>query len=134
MRLPAIGFTLPWQLVAAHDPGPMYFPVPSFSAARPAGSALPHKTQPAHTSARSHTDVFAILIRGPAQTPWLLSLPAKLRPSQCLFRPLRRKANYQPHDRVLHSNQDGRIKAHHLTLRPNGSVTNVGRCFTRDAP
>src|SRR5205823_9991046 len=24
MRLPAIGLTLPWQLVAAHDPGPMY--------------------------------------------------------------------------------------------------------------
>jgi len=25
MRLPAIGFTLPWQLVAAQEPGPMYF-------------------------------------------------------------------------------------------------------------
>lgn len=25
MRLPAIGATLPWQLVAAQDPGPMYF-------------------------------------------------------------------------------------------------------------
>jgi hypothetical protein len=24
MRLPATGFTLPWQLVAAHEPGPMY--------------------------------------------------------------------------------------------------------------
>ena len=24
-RLPAIGFTLPWQLVAAQEPGPMYF-------------------------------------------------------------------------------------------------------------
>ena len=26
MRLPATGFTLPWQLVAAQDPGPIYFP------------------------------------------------------------------------------------------------------------
>src|SRR5437868_11677075 len=25
IRLPATGFTLPWQLVAAHDPGPIYF-------------------------------------------------------------------------------------------------------------
>jgi hypothetical protein len=25
MRLSATGFTLPWQLVAAHEPGPMYF-------------------------------------------------------------------------------------------------------------
>src|SRR5216684_3700155 len=25
MRLSATGFTLPWQLVAAHDPGPIYF-------------------------------------------------------------------------------------------------------------
>lgn len=25
MRLPAIGLTLPWQLVAAQEPGPMYF-------------------------------------------------------------------------------------------------------------
>src|SRR5579864_4627039 len=25
MRLPATGLTLPWQLVAAHEPGPMYF-------------------------------------------------------------------------------------------------------------
>ncbi len=24
MRLPATGFTLPWQLVAAQEPGPMY--------------------------------------------------------------------------------------------------------------
>ena len=24
IRLPAMGFTLPWQLVAAHEPGPMY--------------------------------------------------------------------------------------------------------------
>src|SRR5215471_13950136 len=30
MRLPATGFTLPWQLVAAQEPGPMYL----------AGSAL----------------------------------------------------------------------------------------------
>jgi hypothetical protein len=25
MRLSATGFTLPWQLVAAHEPGPIYF-------------------------------------------------------------------------------------------------------------
>src|SRR5580704_14933835 len=25
MRLPATGLTLPWQLVAAQEPGPMYF-------------------------------------------------------------------------------------------------------------
>src|SRR5215470_20414472 len=25
MRLSATGFTLPWQAVAAHEPGPMYF-------------------------------------------------------------------------------------------------------------
>src|SRR3989442_14658536 len=25
MRLPATGRTLPWQLVAAHEPGPIYF-------------------------------------------------------------------------------------------------------------
>src|ERR1700738_5034725 len=32
MRLSATGFTLPWQLVAAHEPGPRYL-ADSFSAA-----------------------------------------------------------------------------------------------------
>jgi hypothetical protein len=38
MRLSATGFTLPWQLVAAHDPGPRYF----------ADSACPARTIKGH--------------------------------------------------------------------------------------
>lgn len=33
MRLPATGFTLPWQLVAAQEPGPMYFTGSPFESA-----------------------------------------------------------------------------------------------------
>src|ERR1700688_2486794 len=33
MRLPATGLTLPWQLVAAQEPGPMYFTGSPFESA-----------------------------------------------------------------------------------------------------
>src|SRR5580704_4960569 len=33
MRLPATGLTLPWQLVAAQEPGPMYFTGSTFESA-----------------------------------------------------------------------------------------------------
>jgi len=39
IRLPAIGFTLPWQLVAAHEPGPMYL-LGCVCAERKTGSAM----------------------------------------------------------------------------------------------
>jgi hypothetical protein len=44
MRLPATGFTLPWQLVAAQEPGPMYFDGSGVSVeADRAGSRQKHK-------------------------------------------------------------------------------------------
>ena len=39
MRLPATGLTLPWQLVAAQEPGPMYFAGSPFESAGLAASA-----------------------------------------------------------------------------------------------
>ena len=49
--LPATGLTLPWQLVAAQEPGPMYFTgsLPSFAEVFPAGNsnsaATKHKAE-----------------------------------------------------------------------------------------
>jgi hypothetical protein len=45
MRLPATGFTLPWQLVAAQEPGPMYLDCSGVSVeADKAGSKQKDKT------------------------------------------------------------------------------------------
>lgn len=41
IRLPATGLTLPWQLVAAHEPGPMYLLVSLFASAAFAGPFSP---------------------------------------------------------------------------------------------
>src|SRR5271155_4623738 len=93
IRLPAIGLMLPWQLVAAHEPGPMYFigsePVSafaetedaaaaeaeSFGLERAASRAVPSsadafpkagasgETQAAHSTAASQQVLWAIFIQ-----------------------------------------------------------------------
>jgi hypothetical protein len=51
MRLPAMGFTLPWQLVAAQEPGPMYLIGSGVSVAAESAAVMQRKT-PAKSSAR----------------------------------------------------------------------------------
>src|SRR5271168_2507920 len=76
MRLPATGFTLPWQLVAAQEPGPTYlsfpmtFAVLSFCAKTASGNAsATHEASNAASNAMR--GLSAILIRG---SFWLDSL------------------------------------------------------------
>src|SRR5262245_27883337 len=58
MRLPAVGLTLPWQLVAAQEPGPIYLPGSFWARAENRGAS--NKTQ--NTSA-GQRGVSALSIR-----------------------------------------------------------------------
>jgi hypothetical protein len=44
---------LPWQLVEAHEPGPVYFPTPSVAVARSCDNVVDGKMQPSRKAAPS---------------------------------------------------------------------------------
>src|SRR5690242_2786610 len=72
MRLPGIGFTLPWQLVAAQDPGPMYL-TGSFSCARDKGGVRSSK-QP---RLKSGKNFFALYIQSAGRICSLITFAAQ---------------------------------------------------------
>src|SRR5271168_2182295 len=82
-RLFAMGLTLPWQLVAAQDPGPTYLSFPmtfeaplSFCANTAHGKANETKSA-AHSATEARRGLFAILIRGYVRLDSLYLLSAK---------------------------------------------------------
>src|SRR5256886_10122358 len=88
IRLPAMGFTLPWQLVAAQEPGPMYL-MDSFCAESSAGRVM----NDAHKTTRSMQELEASRIRCAAESVCLYRLRrAEVNGPRCLFRATRRKA------------------------------------------
>src|SRR5580704_8112335 len=67
MRLPAMGFTLPWQLVAAQEPGPMYL-IGSGVSADEEAEAEQKKSGMARTSAsQRRVNLEWVLIRGKSE-------------------------------------------------------------------
>src|SRR5229473_2250002 len=88
MRLPVMGFTLPWQLVAAQEPGPMYL-LDSFCAARNAGRAI----YSAQRTTRSMQEFEVSRIRSTGESVCLYRLRrAEVNGPRCLFRAALRKA------------------------------------------
>src|SRR5882757_9683059 len=88
MRLPAMGFTLPWQLVAAQEPGPMYL-LGSFCAESNAGRA----TNNAQRITGSPQELEVSRIRSIGETVCLYRLRrAEVNGPRCLFRAALRKA------------------------------------------
>src|SRR6266481_2523724 len=88
MRLPVMGFTLPWQLVAAQEPGPMYL-LNSFCAARTAGRAI-YSTQ---RTTRSMQEFEVSRTRSSGEPVCLYRLRrAEVNGPRCLFPPALRKA------------------------------------------
>src|SRR5258708_28263539 len=82
IRLPTMGFTLPWQLVAAHEPGPRYL-MGSFSAASSAGIVINH----ANKTTRSMQELEASRILCAAEAVCLYLLRrAEVNGPRCLFR------------------------------------------------
>jgi NADH:ubiquinone oxidoreductase subunit E len=89
MRLPATGFTLPWQLVDAQDPGPMYL-LESFCAKSTAG-IVSNDTQ---TIMRWMEVLEAWLIQRAGESVCLYRLRRReVNGPRCLFRGAARKAN-----------------------------------------
>src|SRR5271170_44668 len=83
MRLLATGLTLPWQLVAAQEPGPTYLSFPitfatefSFCARSACGSAR-ESTRQTHSASKAKRGWVAILIRGSVRLDSLYILRAK---------------------------------------------------------
>jgi hypothetical protein len=114
MRLPATGLTLPWQLVAAQEPGPMYFTGSAFASAglasgsagtamKLAGWAGPFLAaairtakvsagkSAAHSVARSQLDWGTICIRDDGFVRPIIVW--KMHLARCLFRGVARKGN-----------------------------------------
>src|SRR5213078_4753726 len=72
IRLPAMGLTLPWQLVAAHDPGPMYL-TGSFSCPRVKGSVRSGK----QTRLETRKNLFALCIQSAGRICSLITFAAQ---------------------------------------------------------
>src|SRR6266446_5514580 len=89
MRLPATGFTLPWQLVAAQEPGPMYL-LGSFCAESAAGIV----SNDAHRIKRWIRVLDAWRIQCAGESVCLYRLRCReVNGRRCLFRGAARKAN-----------------------------------------
>src|SRR5258705_4721955 len=89
MRLPATGFTLPWQLVAAQEPGPMYL-LGSFCAESAAGIV----SNDAHRIMRWLEAYDAWRIQSAGESVCLYRLRRKeVNGPRCLFHSAAREAN-----------------------------------------
>src|SRR5882724_11712806 len=89
IRLLATDFTLPWQLVAAHEPGPMYL-LDSFCAESTAGRTRNH----AHRITRWMEELDARRIRCAGESVCLYRLRRReVNGPSCLFRGAARKTN-----------------------------------------
>src|SRR3974390_3313725 len=81
IRLPATGLTLPWQLVAAHEPGPMYLIGSGVSVAADVCGRVAKINTARSKAEEAKEELYRFVMRQDAES------------SDCLYRPIARQVN-----------------------------------------